>query len=402
MPTTTGTTIRRIRLSNGMTQAELGALIHFTQPGVSQLEHDGPAVHDLRVLRRVAKALQVPLSMLVAEDEEVEATHRTFVTAGPGGAGAGAATGHRPTTPVAPGGRVAVGITDVERITKGINQIHKTQLMVGGDQLCELAVNEARYVEHLLDHGTYTDKVGKALTSASAEMMTAAGWIHYDAGRSSDANRYYADAAKAATAAGDGIAAAHAWINACLLSYREGARPKEGVKLAEAAQLAARREGGPKLRALAAIREAEAYSVIGDRSAMAAAVRRAHRAFDSTRGLDPGYLEFLSAAQLSGLTGLAFMRIGDYAEAANYLKSAIKGTSAYPRERTAWQIRLAQNYVRAGDVADGCAVLIDNLDEISTVESERLQTAIAEFVSEVRSHPAVPEVCEFLERWTAL
>ncbi len=386
-----------------MTQAELGALIHFTQPGVSQLEHDGPAAHDLRVLRRVAKALQVPLSVLVAEsDEEIEAARRSFVQARPSGAGAVAATGHRPPIPAAPDSRVAVGITDVARITKGINQIHKTQLMVGGSQLCELAVNEARYVEHLLDHGTYTDKVGKALTSASAEMMTAAGWIHYDAGRWSEANRYYAAAAKAATAAGDGIAAAHAWINACLLSYRDGSRPKEGVKLAEAAQLAARRAGGPKIRALAAIREAEAYSVIGDRSAVVAAVRRAHRAFDSTRGLDPGYLAFLSAAQLSGLTGLGFMRIGDYAEAARYLKSAIKGATAYPRERTAWRIRMAQNYIRAGDVAEGCALLIDNFDEISTVESERLQTAIAAFVSELWSYLAVPDAREFLERWTAL
>lgn len=38
---TTGETIRRIRKSAGMTQAELGALIHFTQPAVSNLEHDG-------------------------------------------------------------------------------------------------------------------------------------------------------------------------------------------------------------------------------------------------------------------------------------------------------------------------------------------------------------------------
>ncbi|MFE3002909.1 helix-turn-helix domain-containing protein [Nocardia sp. NPDC059246] len=399
MHTTTGAAIRRIRVSNGMTQAELGALIHLTQPGVSQLEHDGPTAHDVRVLRRVARALQVPLSALIFEsDEEADGERRPFLK---GRAGATVSVGHRQ-TPAATGYSVAVGLTDVERITRGINQIHKIQLMIGGDRLCELAMNEARYVEHLLDHGSYTDKVGKALTSASAEMMTAAGWIHYDAGRWTEANRYYADAAKTATGAGDGIAAAHAWINACLLSYREGSRPKEGVKLAEAAQLAARREGGPKIRALAAIREAEAYSVLGDRAAMVAAVRRARRAFESTRGFDPGYLTFLSEAQLSGLTGLAFMRIGDYAEAANYLTLAIKGTSLYPRERTAWQIRLAQNYVRAGDVAGGCALLIDNFEEVSTVGSERLQTAIIEFASDVRPHLAVPEVRAFLELWTAL
>ncbi|WP_187686171.1 hypothetical protein [Nocardia wallacei] len=48
--------------------------------------------------------------------------------------------------------------------------------MAGGDRLCDLAANEARYVEQLLDHGSYTDRVGKALTGAAAEMMTAASW----------------------------------------------------------------------------------------------------------------------------------------------------------------------------------------------------------------------------------
>lgn len=399
MHMSTGAAIRRIRISHGMTQAEFGALIHFTQPAVSQLEHDGPAVHDVRVLRRVARALQIPLSMLVVEsNEKADADRRMFLGGSAFASGTAVAPRHGAAARTDNG--IAVGLTDVERITNGINQIHKIQLMVGGDRLCELAVNEARYVEHLLDQGNYTDKVGKALTSAGAEMMTAAGWIHYDAGKWSEASRYYADAAQAATAAGDGIAAAHAWINACLLSYREGSRPKEGVKLAEAAQLAARRAGGPKLRALAAIREAEAYSVIGDRSAMVSAIRRAHRAFDSTRGHDPGYLAFLSNAQLSGLTGLAFMRIGDHTEAANYLNLAIRGTSAYLRERTAWQIRLAQNHIRAGEVAAGCTLMLDSFEDISTVASERLRTAITEFAADVRPYLAVPEVRDFLELWT--
>ncbi|WP_330231731.1 hypothetical protein OHA40_04085 [Nocardia sp. NBC_00508] len=34
-----------------------------------------------------------------------------------------------------------------------------------------------RYVKQLLDNGTYTNDVGRALTSAAAKMMTAAGWV---------------------------------------------------------------------------------------------------------------------------------------------------------------------------------------------------------------------------------
>ncbi|MFJ4655283.1 helix-turn-helix domain-containing protein [Nocardia sp. NPDC088792] len=399
MHLTTGAAIRRMRKSIGMTQAELGALIHFTQPAVSQLEHDGAAVHDVRVLRRVAKALQVPLSMLVVEsDEEADVNRRAFLKTG--AIGTAAAIRQRRADDTTMHAGIKVGVADVERIINGTNQIHKLQLMVGGNRLHDVAANEVRYVEHLLDHGSYADRVGKALTSAGAEMMTAAGWIHYDAGRWSEAKRYYADAAQAATAAGDATATAHAWINSCLLSYREGSRPREGVQLAEAAQLAARRDGGPKLRALAAIREAEAYSVIGDRSAMVTAISRAHRAYDSTRGQDPGYLDYLSDTQLNGLTALAFMRSGSHRDAETYLQSAIAGTAAYPRERTAWQIRLAQNYIRAGAVADGCTLLIDNFENISSVASMRLRTAVTDLVATIQSHSTVPEAREFSERWT--
>ncbi|WP_433575608.1 helix-turn-helix domain-containing protein [Nocardia brasiliensis] len=399
MRMTTGETIRRIRKSLGMTQGELGALIHFTQPGISQLEHDGPAVHDVRVLRRVARALQVPLATLVVEsDEEADLLRRRFFQARPHAASAAERHTSRDAAAAVHG---EVGQTDVERIIRSVNQLHGLQLVAGGDRLCDIAANEVHYVEQVLDSGRFSDKIGKALTGVGAEMMTAAGWVHYDAGRWREAKRYYADAAQAATISGNGVAAAHAWINACLLSYREGSRPREGIKLAEAAQLAVRREGGPKLRALAAIREAEAHSVIGDRAAVIAAVNRAHRAYDSTRGEDPAYLTHLSEAQLSGLTGLTFMRLGDHRESVSYLRAAIDGTAMYPRERTAWQIRLAQNFIKAGAIADGCTLLIDNFDGVKGVASARLQTALSDIAEELRAHLSVREARQFFGLWTA-
>jgi hypothetical protein len=134
---------------------------------------------------------------------------------------------------------------------------------------------------------------------------------------------------------------------------------------------------------------------------MMAAVSRAHRAYESTRGNDPEYLAHLPEAQLSGLTGLAFMRLGDYRTATTYLHAAINGTAPYPRERTAWQIRLGQNLIQAGVIADGCVVLTDTFAEIRSVASTRLQTALGEIVDRLRSYSAVPEAREFLGMWMA-
>ncbi|WP_083880481.1 helix-turn-helix domain-containing protein [Nocardia araoensis] len=212
---TTGEVIRRIRKSVGMTQTELGALINFSQPAVSGLERGGPASHDVRVLRLVARALGVPLAILVVEsDREADVDRRNFFKAG-----ASVSAGSAMMSVSAPANAVSasagkVGASDVEAIIESVNQIHELDLVVGGDRLCRVAANQVRYVEQLLDQGSYTEAVGRSLTSAAAEMMTAAGWVHYDAGRLDDARRYYADAANAANAAGDGIAAAHALANA--------------------------------------------------------------------------------------------------------------------------------------------------------------------------------------------
>ncbi|GAB2694199.1 hypothetical protein GCM10027089_14580 [Nocardia thraciensis] len=408
MHMTTGEVIRRIRKSLGMTQAELGAILGYTQPVISQLEHDGAAIHDVRVLRRIAKALRVPLAILVVEsDEEADVNRRNFLRAsalGVGTATAAGTVGHTATATSATGS-VHVGATEVAEITASTNQIHELDLLVGGDRLCRLAANEVRYVEQLLDSGSYTEAAGQALTSAAAEMMTAAGWVHFDAGHLDRARRYYAEAAQTAAAANDGIAASHALLNASMQSFQGGfgpskpskeARPVDGVNLAEAAQNAARRDGGPRLRAVGAIYEAGAHSATGDSSAMVNAISRAHRAYESGRGHDPDWV-YLPPAALAGMTGWSYMRIGDHRAATAYLQEAVDGTAAWPRENVGWRIKLAENDIQGGEIATGCQLLIDHFEQISSMTSTRLQSTIDSIVQDVRPHRAVPEVREFLE-----
>src|SRR5690606_32442299 len=246
-------------------------LMGYTQPVVSQLENNAPCVHDVRMLRRAARALRVPPAILVVDaDEEADMDRRNFLRAGAVGAGVAAASGtltqHAAATSA---GSMRIGASEVADIVASTNQIHELDLLVGGDRLCRVAVNGVRYVTGLLNNGTYTEAVGRSLTSAAAEMMTAAGWVHFDAGQTAQARHFYAEAAQTAMAAGDDIAAAHAMLNASMLSYGGGfspsrlsadSRPHEGVNLAAAASTAVRRQGGPRLRSYAANLEAGAHA----------------------------------------------------------------------------------------------------------------------------------------------
>ncbi|MGY2119105.1 helix-turn-helix domain-containing protein [Nocardia gipuzkoensis] len=391
---TTGEVIRRIRKSLGMTQTEFGQLINFSQPAVSLLENGGPASHDIRILRLVARALGVPLAILVVDsDEEADVKRREFFRAGAvGTAGAAmmAAAG-----PASAASGVRVGAADVAEMQNSINQIHELDLLVGGDRLCHLAAGQTRYIKHLLDTASYSDDTGRALTSTAAEMMTATGWVHFDAGRLDEARRYYADAAQAATTAGDGIGVSHALINAAILNYQEKSRYREGIRLAEAAQSAALPQGGPQLRALGAIREAEAHGLAGDETSMTKAISRAHRAYESGHGYDPEWV-FFPPAELHGITGLAYMQIGDHRTATRHLQSAIDTSASWPRERAEWRIRLAENLIKAGEIAEGCSVLTTNFHEIDGPTSTRQRWKLDTIEQQVRPHATVPEVKEFV------
>ncbi|MGK8524501.1 hypothetical protein ACRS6B_24430 [Nocardia asteroides] len=167
------------------------------------------------------------------------------------------------------------------------------------------------------------------------------------------------------------------------------------MQYAQAASQASLRAGGPKLRALMAIREAEAHGVRGDKSAMTAAISRAHRAYESTRGHDPGWV-FLPEAELNLVTGKAHMWVGEHGAATTCMQAAIDNSSAWPRERAAWQLNLARNFVNAGDVARACSLLADNYDTIAGLASTRLHQRIDAIVATVRAHSGVPEVREFL------
>ncbi|WP_198037019.1 helix-turn-helix domain-containing protein [Nocardia sp. BMG51109] len=395
---TTGEVIRRIRKSLGMTQSELGAVLGYTQPAISQLEHDGAAVHDVRVLRRVAKALQVPLAILVVEsNEEADVNRRNFLRTGAIGAGAtvGAGAMQRTNTEVSAAGAGRIGAADIAEIQRSVSQLHELDLIVGGDRLCYLAAGQTRYVQQLLDGGSYSDDAGRVLASTAAEMMTAAGWVHYEAGHLDQARRYYADAAQAATTADDGIAGSHALLNAGVLNYQEKARHREGIHLVEAAQSAASRRGGPRLRALGAIREAEASGAAGDRAAMTKAINRAYHAYESGHGYDPGWV-FLPPAELHGLTGMAYMQVGDHRRATSHLQTAIDESVSWPRERAHWRIRSAENLVKAGEIAEGCSMLTTNFHEFDGLTSTRLWWALGSIERAVRPHLGVPEVREFL------
>ncbi|MGW3545657.1 hypothetical protein ACWDNI_34645 [Nocardia niigatensis] len=149
-----------------------------------------------------------------------------------------------------------------------------------------------------------------------------------------------------------------------------------------------------------AMREAEAHGARGDKTEMNHAISRAFRAHESTRGFDPAWV-YLPDAEISGVSGKAHMWLGDYPSAVAHLQDATNSSAAWPRERASWQLHLASNLIKSGDISHACAVLTDTLSTVSDLASARLQKRLDRTVAALRPYTKVPEARELLGMWAA-
>ncbi|WP_280501930.1 hypothetical protein, partial [Nocardia farcinica] len=61
-----------------------------------------------------------------------------------------------------------------------------------------------------------------------------------------------------------------------------------------------------------------------------------------------------------------------------------------------WRIKLAENHILGGEIAEGCQLLIDHFDQINSVTSTRLRATLDSISDDIRQHSGVREVREYL------
>ncbi len=384
-----------------MSQADLGAATGFSQAAISRLERGGGASHDVRTLRLVAAALAIPSSELgIAEpnEESDDVNRRKFLGLG---AMAGFATaGSAAVQPVAAASAPRVGDADVAAVEQAVADVRDLDQLVGGDKLVRLATAQVDQVRRLLDSGSYTDPVGRRLTSALCEASINAGWVNFDAGQLGEAERFYNDAGAAAAAARNDLLLAYAYANASRLAF-EAENPRLAVQFAQAGQRAAMRDGGPRLRALLHAREAEGFGQMRDPAAVRDAVRRARRAFDSSRGVDPQWVDFVTEAELAGLCGRAYRLAGAHNASIKHLQEAAAGMGDRPRNRACWELQLASALIEHGDAGAGCVLATNTLTTIADLSSTRVRRQLRGVVNSARQHVNINEARHFVAQATS-
>jgi hypothetical protein len=289
-----------------------------------------------------------------------------------------------------PTGRDVAGWTEVLEIEGAISDLRRADQWTGGDLLLSTARRLVRDVEHLLSLASGSDLITR-LYKVLGEAHVLAGWLAHDGGDPSSADRSYSDALSAAQLAEDPLLTAHVCSNLSMLMSMTG-RASNAVHCSQAGlRAAAAGDGGPRLRALLLAREASAHARLSDPRAADAAMGKSVDALGSTGGRDPGWVIFLSEAELSGINGEARRRLGQHDTAIDQLTVAAQ-TAAHPRNASSWQMALARAHLAAGDIDTAASVASGALTGVVRLSSARVRGRVTSLLRSLDPFAYVPAV----------
>jgi hypothetical protein len=202
--------------------------------------------------------------------------------------------------PARDGVLISVGESDVAAVRTAVRMFMRMDFQFGGGYARTALAQFFAHDVHPLLEGKFSDKVGRELFSAAAEVAQLLGWTAYDDGRHGLAQRYLVQGLRLAQAADDRMMGS--WI---LSSMSHQATYLghfgQGVQLARAAQEGSRGAATATVMAVFLAMEARAHAGAGDGAACAQALLDAERFFEgAATGDDPEWVSYFDAAELAG------------------------------------------------------------------------------------------------------
>jgi transcriptional regulator with XRE-family HTH domain/tetratricopeptide (TPR) repeat protein len=233
-----------------------------------------------------------------------------------------------------------------------------------------------------------------ALLQLAARYAEFVGWMAQEAGDDRVALGWTQTAAEIASTAGDRELSAHVWVRQALITlYREDAA--QTVELAQRAQVEPR--VSPRIRGLAALREAQGHALGGDYDGCLRALDQGRQLLDdaASAGSSSASEPVLGPTSVSDMgavvTGWCLHDLGRSDQAVDILSQEfLRMPETSRRARARYGTRLALAYLGAGEVDQACSLLDQLLDEVEVVDSATIRLDIrrfARFLPQWRSHP---------------
>jgi transcriptional regulator with XRE-family HTH domain len=276
-----------------------------------------------------------------------------------------------------------VGHSDIEAVRAMQSSLKAIDDTHGGGVALPMAVEYLRGEVAPLLHSRYSEAMGRALFSATAEFTLCVGWMAYDAGKHGLAQRYMAQALRTAHAAND-----RAFGGRILAAMSHQALHlgdvRHGLDFACAARTGSRNAVTPTMAAMLAAMEACAHAARGDASPCLRALTEAERAFErSNPSEDPPWVDF-DEGGLAGHLARSFRDLNRPREAEQFAVRSIQlCRPTHLRTRVQRYAILASANAQQGNLEGACAVGRRALEEMGRLRSKRTLDDVARLIEVV-------------------
>jgi tetratricopeptide (TPR) repeat protein len=293
-----------------------------------------------------------------------------------------------------------VDSTQIALIQRRIDDLRLMDDDLGGGDLYALIIADLKYVTARLKSGRYSEKIGKKLHAAAAELSRLAGWVSFDAQHHKAAQMWWEAALRSAHTSGDWSLGAHILTNMGNQTYNIGS-PQNAVALIETAQAGAKNISTSKVKSILAARLARAHCKNGDARACLNELDQARDHFSKgDHPDDPSWTYYLSEAELGLTAGSCHLELGHHDEAVAQFTTALDayGDTCHRDRSLVWG-RLATAHLKHRDLdhaldAGGHALaLIDG-----PVRSVRSTAHIRDITEQLDDHASHRGVQDFLDQ----
>lgn len=234
--------------------------------------------------------------------------------------------------------------------------------------------------------GTYDDRTGRDLYSATARLTDLAGFMCFDSDRHGLGQRYFIQALRLAKAAGDQALGGHILSDMAMQAHHLG-RGRDAAALAEAGVRSARAGGSALTGARCAAIQARAHAATGDTAAATAAMTVADEHLERADPDDePSWIQFFDHRQLTVEFEYIAHELGHAAEVQRYAAQAPAGRAGeMTRRHVLGSATLAASYLPSErtsrplaqvDIDQACAVLTAALPAAGGLASHRAREAV--------------------------
>lgn len=299
-------------------------------------------------------------------------------------------------------GPVAVGAGEVAAIRTMTETLGNAASELGGGHARHLAV---RYLTEDVNRwleGRFTEKVGRDLFAATAELVHLIGWMARDEGQIGLSQRYLVHSVRLATEAGENEIAATSLRGLADQAIDLGHLPS-AVRLAQACEERGKRLKNPKALAYYRNTLARALAADGDHTTAGRLLKVSETAIEQAPAR-PGqsWASHYSHGRWAHDSGMIHARLGDMAAAEEHLHLALD-IHGLDRKRTRAIVLadLGSVQLKRGNTPAALAAWDEFMDCSAGVQSTKISDGLATIAARLPLVPDAPEVAALRERVAA-